>query len=304
MRLPALPTSVSAAHGYAWDMSALVHRTCPVCDSDAPIEMVRRPDELTVYRCTSCGMLYLADIPCINDLARLYANYDEIKHLRRGDGRRSRWQRFVDANRSSYLKILEETGGVDGYDICEIGCSDGSFLQLVLDQGGRPFGVELDKSSSARVEARGIPVTEALPAGRTFDVICAFHVLEHLPTPGDFLTTVSNCLSMDGRLLLAIPNGGQADLIGHWWVGFRLDMEHLNYFSAASLSQILGKHDMLIEQIWVHDQPNVSRTVRPEAQPFMHRLRSYSMRKVKRIFFRDNMSRDGTYNLTVLARKS
>jgi hypothetical protein len=54
------------------------------------------------------------------------------------------------------------------------------------------------------------------------------------------------------------PNGGQADTLGAGWVGFRVDLDHLNYFSSATLSRLLVRAGLWPEAVWEFRQAELS----------------------------------------------
>jgi SAM-dependent methyltransferase len=75
----------------------------------------------------------------------------------------------------------------------------------------------------------------------SFDLVCLWHVLEHLQDPGRALALSWQWLRPGGALMIAVPNADswQARLFrGNW---FHLDYpRHLVQFTAASLVQLVG----------------------------------------------------------------
>jgi len=105
-------------------------------------------------------------------------------------------------------------------------------------------------------------------------------------------------LESDGRLLLSFPNGGEIGTIGPAWLGFRVDLEHLNYFSLSSLGTLLQECGLYVEHYWEYGQPGVFRQPKTSAySKFLARfVNSNSNRGVP------NYS-DGKFVLSILARK-
>jgi len=297
-----LPLEVDAGALPAWDLTKLRHRGCPVCWEDCPEAMCTRPDRLSVVRCATCGMIYVPDVPVAADVNRFYRSYARFKGIQ--PSRISRFGAWFRWWKDPYIVILENSGGLAGQNLCELGCSYGRFLQLARSRGANVSGVELDGDALRFLQSLGIPASQQLGRERQFDVICAFQLIEHLDQPSDLIKQASACLVSDGRLLLAVPNGGEIERVGPAWVGFRVDLEHLNYFSLGPLSRLLLQHGLYLEHFWEHSQPIIPRTQESPAryglklnQRLERPLRFLSRLLVRPFWF------DGTFVLTVLARK-
>ena len=118
--------------------------------------------------------------------------------------------------------------GVDGVStVLEIGAGVGA-LGSMLARRYRYLGLEPDAASyqlaRPRIEAAGgrierIAYSE-LAGDETFDLVCAFEVLEHLPDDAAALAAWRELLRPGGRLLISVPAGlrrfGASDkLVGH-----------------------------------------------------------------------------------------
>jgi SAM-dependent methyltransferase len=279
-------------------MDRLVHRTCPVCGADVTEGVCVRPDRLVVVRCLECGMAYLADIPDEGDLAALYHEYDAYKQLSSGRGS---WLYRLSPLKPAepHIEILLQSGGLKGRRLCEVGCAKGAFLLHARKEGASVVGVELDAASVRTLAGRGIPVEPEVQGEERFDVVCAFQLLEHLSGPGEFIRRVARALVSDGRLLLALPNGGDAERVGPNWVGYRVDLEHLNYFSVGTLARLLGMHGLHVEQFWECLQPNLPRRASGATRRGLGRRAQEWFGGM----LTPPWHRGGSFNLVVLARK-
>lgn len=129
--------------------------------------------------------------------------------------------------------------------IAEIGCAEGDFgLQLKKQVHSLEYwGVEpsQDASLAAKHLDHVVCSSRALLDScgpNSFDIILAFHVLEHI---ADLCTELQNwrtLLRQDGRAVLDVPNKSGNPLVSE-----DRNIEHLHCFSPASLSIIMHRHD-------------------------------------------------------------
>jgi SAM-dependent methyltransferase len=300
LKLPPLFLKVPAAKIPAWNMSSLIHRNCPVCDNDHVSIFVIRPDNLKVGKCLNCGMVYVPDIPSREDIEAFYLNYSDYKGYQPQNCAMLRriLNRFL--NKDHHILILEKTGGIKGKRLCEVGCSFGNFLFEAKRAGAEVYGVELDSRAIYYLTQKGIRCTKEIDNKSEFDIICAFQLIEHLPQPAEFIKKVSKHLAFGGRLLLSLPNGAEIDDFGPTWIGFRVDLEHLNYFSVKTLSILLSQYGLYIEHYWTYNQPSIWFT--DEKRSPIERLleiRKHFLLKSSSLPFYT----DGNFVLTILARK-
>lgn len=94
----------------------------------------------------------------------------------------------------------------------EIGCGQGAFGARLAERADY-LGVEPDDASfevaTARITPRGGRVLHgihaAVPAGSTFDLVCAFEVLEHIEDDTGTLADWVELVRPGGHLLLSVP---------------------------------------------------------------------------------------------------
>jgi len=249
-------------------------------------------------------MLYLADLPAENEIIAFYSNYSG--YIQKQPGKIKPWALPLSYYTNPFIAILLATGGIRHLSICEIGCLYGFFLELVKYGGGEPYGVELDETANLHLSQRGIPNSRILDPRKKYDVICLFQVLEHLVKPSDLIASISQALNPDGRLLISVPNGREYDKVGYSWVGFRVDLEHVNYFDLGSLAKLFEPYGLLIEHFCEHAQPQIGRLTGASTLPSspLSRALLKGARTVKRLLWGKGFTDQGSFVLTALARKA
>ncbi len=111
---------------------------------------------------------------------------------------------------TSALRIL--AGHQSQQQLLEVGIGKGSFLQKAKLQGLDVSGVELNPDAAASARRLGFTIHEmslhdlATAYPSCWDVVCAFQVIEHLPSPREFLEDAVRLLRPGGLLLLSVPN--------------------------------------------------------------------------------------------------
>lgn len=243
----------------------------------------------------------MPELPAEADITALYAQYGRHKGYAPPRDR-ARFPRFNPPN-DPCVELLKETGGLRGASLLEVGCSYGAFLTHAQREGATVAGVELDESALAHLSGLGIPVGRTIDHSQRYDVVCAFQVLEHLEHPAEIIAGIAEVLRPDGRLLVSVPNGAEGEMIGAGWVGYRVDLEHFNYFSVGTLSSLLLKHDLYVEQFWEHTAPAIGRVNGCQGT-------TWTFQRIRRkLGFRQRSmgvaphAAEGTFVLTALARK-
>ncbi|WP_392544868.1 class I SAM-dependent methyltransferase [Oryzobacter telluris] len=132
--------------------------------------------------------------------------------------------------------------------LLEVGSANGVFLHEAQASGFAVEGIEPAPglARAARVtfgvDVQAAFIETASVGDRTVDVVCAWHVLEHLRDPLSALVRLRSALRPDGLLFLEIPNIGsvRARLSGTRW--FHLDpTNHVAFYSPEQLATLLGQ---------------------------------------------------------------
>jgi SAM-dependent methyltransferase len=141
------------------------------------------------------------------------------------------------------LRWLLRTGQAD--TLVDAGAAGGYFVAAARDAGIQAEGVELSASAAAFAQDQlGVPVrvgsfeTAAFP--QPYDVVCAFHVLEHVEEPAAFLEAAQAAIVPGGRLALEVPNISSAAFarLGDAWPHIQ-PAYHRWHFSPGSLRRLV-----------------------------------------------------------------
>jgi 2-polyprenyl-3-methyl-5-hydroxy-6-metoxy-1,4-benzoquinol methylase len=246
-----------------WRRSALIERACPVCHGADSVPIVRRPDGLVVSRCGACSMIYLAVIPDSAALQEFYAAYSRT-HQRRNltDAVAARAAAKRRRGGNGLLNEIKRLRPLRGKRLLEIGCSTGPFLLDAQLAGAEVSGMEVDASARQFVQDRlniaCSATLDALVERGPYDIVVALNLIEHLPDPATWLRLAGDMIAPGGLCVLWTPNGGEALEQGLGWVGFRVDLDHLNYFSIATLSRLLQQAQLWPEAVWTCKQAELA----------------------------------------------
>lgn len=137
--------------------------------------------------------------------------------------------------------------------VLDIGCGRGNMLHAFQTMGADVTGIEregfpLDESIRDLVHIGTLSDREL--AGRQFDIVILWHVLEHIPDSETLLKEITGHMSHKGLLVIAVPNfdSWQRRLFGAFW--FHLDLpRHVIHFEPARLTSCLEQFKLRIENI-------------------------------------------------------
>ena len=145
--------------------------------------------------------------------------------------------------------------------LLDVGCGSGGMLGVARALGWQTAGIEVDPDAAGRALgfADEIHVGDVLSApfapGR-FDVVTAFHVLEHVPDPVGVMRRMLAWLAPGGLLIVEVPNAGGlgAWLFGPAWSGLELP-RHLSQFTPESLAAVAARAGGGIVSSWHQAKP-------------------------------------------------
>lgn len=218
-----------------------------------------------LYRCSDCGLVFDNPRPISDDIERYYSeDYGYDNWLKQNLERDLLWKKRLT------MTLKEKPSG----RLLDIGAGIGQFLDIAK-RYYEVTGTEVAERAIViareeyEIELIQGPI-ESLDFKDRFDIITAFHVLEHVPYPGQFIARCAELLAHDGVLIIAVPNemlsikSGVFRLlalfrIGKWRdYGIRfalpkIDIDcpareiHISHFTAATLKSYLERKGFRIK---------------------------------------------------------
>jgi SAM-dependent methyltransferase len=145
-------------------------------------------------------------------------------------------------------------------------------------------GIEILESHGSKQILQGdLERLSEVPLDKTFDVIVAGEIIEHLNNPGLFLNGVKKFMSKDSILLLTTINAYCA--MRFFYYGARgkrgkaepVHPDHVAYYSYSTLKLLLERHDLKMDLFLYYD---IGYEHRPHVRWFLKIVNDFSVRIV------------------------
>ena len=177
---------------------------CYLCDSSLIEKVdgtVRDKPEISVLKCMDCHLVFLDSFDHIRE------NFYEESKMRGREETIEEWKKNTLVDDKRRFEALK--GAMSNKDVMDFGAGNGGFLALSKVCAKSVTAVELDKEAHEvykREEISFYTNLDNIPSDKKFDIITAFHVIEHLKDPIGYLREVSKYLKNDGKIFLEFPN--------------------------------------------------------------------------------------------------
>src|SRR3546814_2758683 len=144
------------------------------------------------------------------------------------------------------MERAERVAGKGG-SILDVGCGTGDVLVAAAERGWRAVGVEPVPESADIAVERGLDVhcallqESGLPEA-SFDLVTAYHVVEHMADSTGFLRLIARWAKPGGHVLVEVPNWGSVHRRagGDAWIGLR-PLEHIGHYDPRTLRDTMAR---------------------------------------------------------------
>jgi 2-polyprenyl-3-methyl-5-hydroxy-6-metoxy-1,4-benzoquinol methylase len=239
-----------------------MERDCPVCgSSQKQLAYTQRFSQISegslfdgydVVICDACGFGFADNIPAQEEFDRYYQQMSKYENEHLGGDVSPSAQETYDSIVSQIRPFLAD----EQSRILDVGCATGALLAAFQKDGYRNL-LGVDPSLSCAKTAQRLygirvenkPLSEVPNFESLFDLVIINSVLEHICDLDDSLAALRNLLKPGGLLWIEVPDVSRFAEFAS--VAFQqFSMEHINFFSSISLTNLLRKNGFEVEAIW------------------------------------------------------
>ncbi|MDD2652975.1 MAG: class I SAM-dependent methyltransferase [Sulfurimonas sp.] len=241
--------------------------TCPNCETDNVKifhDSVWSIENGRVYQCNECTLTFIHPMMSEKEEYEFYKNFNahiKARGLATGES-------LQDYHKKS-ISIAKERMNVvsnyfhDGIKVLEIGSSTGAFLSLLNNCHTSAVEPSDDNREFSKqfITDRAYSSIEKIQESEKFDVICMFHVFEHIREPSKFLDNCKKLLKDNGIILIEVPHI-EDPLISIYDIkefkDFVFQPMHPMIYSVPSLDYIFSKNGFLSTNVIYYQRYGLS----------------------------------------------
>jgi SAM-dependent methyltransferase len=182
--------------------------------------------------------------PAPADTSKYYDHPEYVSHKKKGFSLffllYSLLRKFNNAYKLNLIKHCVRGKGI----LLDFGAGTGSFALEANKKGWEAFGFEPNQAAHSST----IDYVDEWNVSSQYDVITAWHVLEHLHDPSLFLEQAHEALTSLGTVVVALPNfcSWDAQKYGDMWAGYDVP-RHLWHFSPDGFSDLANDCGFVVE---------------------------------------------------------
>lgn len=235
--------------------------SCYACNCDVFYEIDGKVTDLPsmkIFKCSSCNLIFLENFDHIHD--NFYSNGEmNIDNRYSIDSNCldiKFWRDSTFEDDSRRFNFLKRQSNIKNKSILDFGSGAGGFLKLCSKEAQNVSGVEPNKTISSvynQDKIRQYFSINEVENFEKFDIVTAFHVIEHLKDPISYLKKIKRVLSKNGKIYLEFPNSDDA-LISYYknkdFCNFTFWSCHLMLFNEDNIELIANKAELNVKNRW------------------------------------------------------
>ena len=228
---------------------------CPWCGSEKSHLHLQLKDyfltqeDFKIVECEECHLLYTTPRPDAGEIGKYYQSKNYYSHQENKKGFIPKlYEAVKKVNIKHKFKIA--TQGLNTGKMLEIGCGVGDFLHYAEQNGWECYGAEPSEDALKILQSKtnaNVVKPEEIEEfpDASFDLICLWHVLEHVDNLKWQIDQLKRLVKPNGRIVIALPNYQSYDACYYRdkWAAYDVP-RHLNHFSDVFMRNELTDNNM------------------------------------------------------------
>ena len=235
--------------------------SCPICTTEMKFKFVTKDylvtgESFDIVECEACSIRTTTPFPDKKIIGNYYSSDDYISHDDKVSGIFDSIYGLVRTYQlNKKKKLIGKYFNKSNGKILDIGCGAGDFLQYMKENHWNINGVDTSnkarKIANKKLNIKVMDPKDWINNKEKYDVITCWHSLEHVHEPWVYLDKIKKSLTLDGFLIVALPNYQSTDakIYKEFWAAYDTP-RHLYHFTIKSMNKTINPHGLNIESIY------------------------------------------------------
>jgi 2-polyprenyl-3-methyl-5-hydroxy-6-metoxy-1,4-benzoquinol methylase len=228
-------------------------RNCPFCGEYSEA-LFLRPDNLPVSKCSLCRCFYVS-VRLDNDaLNAFYDSYWSVSCPRPLTDEMALYLLASAEKRAASDHTMQKLGALSGTwkdkKVLDVGCGFGEKATMMKELGASVIGLDISADAvkftkeMLGIESHQTSIESFRGYQHQFDLVTMFEFIEHPLDPLNAIHLSLEKVKTGGLLAIVTPNGTAGDQFlknQEGWIGFRAELEHMQYLHVDTIAWLAGK---------------------------------------------------------------
>ena len=235
--------------------------SCPICTTEMKFKFVTKDylvtgESFDIVECEACSIRTTTPFPDKKIIGNYYSSDDYISHDDKVSGIFDSIYGLVRTYQlNKKKKLIGKYFNKSNGKILDVGCGAGDFLQYMKENHWNINGVDTSnkarKIANKKLNIKVMDPKDWINNKEKYDVITCWHSLEHVHEPWVYLDKIKKSLTLDGFLIVALPNYQSTDakIYKEFWAAYDTP-RHLYHFTIKSMNKTIKPHGLNIESIY------------------------------------------------------
>jgi len=213
------------------------NKECYLCGCNKFIKRegkVRDNPNLEIRQCTYCGLV------CLSSFDHIVDGFYEDSEMHEENRTVEEWLHetvWDDERRIKYLRRI-----IENREVLDFGCGNGGFMLRAKEIVSSIEGIEVERRLEEHFQKYGLRVYKHIDEiDKKYDIITAFHVIEHMKNPIELIKKLVERLKNNGMIIIEVPNADDALLTLYKCKAFTYWSCHLFLFNNNTIKLLVEK---------------------------------------------------------------